>query len=365
MAAGVSTLRAMSRPAPRRRVRSRRFLAAGTALLLALMATACGDDDGDAAGGTDTGGGEASVTVYSGRSEELIQPVFDAFSADTGIDVDVKYGDSAELALLIDTEGDRSPADVFVSQSPGAVGFLDGDDRLQALPSELLDRVDPDYRGSDGTWVGVTGRVRTLVYNTELVDEADLPDSVLDLTDPVYAGQVALAPTNGSFQDFVTAMRMALGDDATLAWLEGMAANDAPTYDRNSAIVEAVSRGEVPMGLVNHYYVFEFLEEDPGAPIANHYFPSTDLGALLITTGTGVLDTSDDVEASQRLIDYFLSPPAQELFSAGEGEYPLIADVPAPEGMPPLSGIGYSIDLDELGGGLERTTEMIRESGLS
>ena len=147
-----------------------------------LLATACGDDDSD----TDAASGDGtadSITVYSGRSEELIQPLLDAFTEETGIEVEARYGDSAELALLIQTEGDSSPADVFISQSPGALGLLTGEDRLATLPAALTDLVDDGFAASDDTWVGITGRVRVVVYNSELVDEADLPSSVLDLTD--------------------------------------------------------------------------------------------------------------------------------------------------------------------------------------
>ena len=241
---------------------TKRLLAA--LLALALLATACGDDDETAA----DGGTSDSITVYSGRSEDLIQPLLDAFTAETGVEVEARYGDSAELALLIQTEGDSSPADVFISQSPGALGLLAGEGRLATLGDDVTAMVGDGFSASDDTWVGITGRIRVVVYNTDLVDAADLPDSVLDLTDPAYAGRVAVAPGNGSFQDFVTAMRNELGDDDTLAWLEGMAANGAPNYPKNSAIVEAVGRGEVEMGLVNHYYNLRALEADPSVEVA-------------------------------------------------------------------------------------------------
>src|SRR5690606_16321628 len=195
-----------------------------------------------------------TLTVYSGRNEELIQPLLDDFTEETGIGVDVRYGDSADLALLIEEEGGNTPADLFISQSPGAVGYLAEQGRLADIGEDVLGLVDEGDAAEDGTWVGLSGRVRTLVYNTDLVDPATLPDSVLDLTDEEYAGQVALAPTNGSFQDFVTVLRVELGEDEAQAWLDGMAAGDPPTFDGNTAIVEAVGRGEVPMGLVNHYY---------------------------------------------------------------------------------------------------------------
>src|SRR5690606_5554498 len=165
--------------------------------------------------------GEDRLTIYSGRSEDIIEPLLVEFAEETGIDIDVRYGDSTDLALLIAEEGDQSPADVFLSQSPGAVGFLDQQDLLAELDAGTLDRVADENQASDGRWVGISGRVRVLVYNTDDVDPETLPDSVLDLTDPAYEGDVALAPENASFQDFVTAMRSELGDDAAQAWLEG------------------------------------------------------------------------------------------------------------------------------------------------
>ena len=329
-----------------------------------LLATACGDDDSD----TDAASGDGtadSITVYSGRSEELIQPLLDAFTEETGIEVEARYGDSAELALLIQTEGDSSPADVFISQSPGALGLLAGEDRLATLPAALTDLVDDGFAASDDTWVGITGRVRVVVYNSELVDEADLPSSVLDLTDAAYAGRVAVAPGNGSFQDFVTAMRNELGDDATLEWLEGMAANEAPNYPKNSAIVEAVGRGEVEMGLVNHYYNLRAVEADPSVPSVNHFLPSDDLGALVIVTGGAVLASSDAPTTGEQLLTWMLDESTQATFAAETQEYPLLDGVAAPDGVPALDGFSVdTIDYDLLGDGLTGTIELIRESGI-
>ena len=331
---------------------------------LAMVAAACGDDDDGASGGDGSLDGQ-TITVYSGRGEDLIGPVFDAFEAATGANVDARYLGSAEGALLIDTEGDNSPADVFISQSPGAVGFLDQAGRLEPLDPEVLERVPEAYRSSDGTWVGITGRVRVLVYNTDLVTDDQLPVSVLDLTDAQYAEMVAVAPNNGSFQDFVTAMRSELGDDATLEWLSGMAENDSPNYAKNSAIVDAVSRGEVPMGLVNHYYLVEALEEDPNLPALNHFFPDGDLGSLLIVSAAGVVDTSDDKEAGQALIDYLLSDEAQQLSSDAEYEYALVPGIDPPAGLEPLEEVAaVAVDLDVLAGGLSGTQALIDESGI-
>jgi iron(III) transport system substrate-binding protein len=330
-------------------------------LAFSVVAAACGDDDA----ASESAAGADSITVYSGRSEELIKPLLDAFTAETGIGVQARFGDSAELALLLQTEGDSSPADVFISQSPGALGLLAGEDRLAPLDPDLVGLVDPGFAASDGTWVGLTGRVRVIVYNSEMVDEADLPTSVLDLTDPRYAGEVGVAPTNGSFQDFVTAMRAEIGDDATLQWLEGMAANNSPNYQKNSPIVEAVGRGEIPMGLVNHYYNLRALEADPSVPSANYFLPADDLGSLVIVTGGAVLASSDAPGEGERLLEFLLSEGAQETFAAQTQEYPLLAGVAPPAGLPPLEGYAAdTIDYDLLGDGLTGTIELIRESGI-
>jgi iron(III) transport system substrate-binding protein len=313
------------------------------------------------------GGGGDRLTIYSGRQQELIAPLLEDFSDETGVGIDVRYGDSADLALLIDEEGDRSPADVFLSQSPGAVGFLDGKDRLAKLPRNVLERVEPRFRSPDGRWVGISGRVRVLVYNTGTVSPSDLPQSVFDLTDPRYRGDVGIAPTNASFQDFVTAMRELVGEDRTLAWLQGMEANGSPTYANNLAIVEAVGRGEIPFGLVNHYYNEEVKAENPDAPSANYLFPSGDVGSLVLVTASAVLDSAGDRKGdADRLVRFLLTRRAQEFYARETKEYPLAAGVaPVVEDLPSLSEIqSPSLDLSRLGGELTRTKELIEQSGL-
>ncbi|MDJ0922966.1 MAG: iron ABC transporter substrate-binding protein [Acidimicrobiia bacterium] len=325
---------------------------AAMAIALALAVTSCGE-------------GSETITIYSGRTENLIGPLLDEFSDSTGIDVEVRYGQSADLALLIDQEGDRSPADVFISQSPGAVGFLAGNDRLAPIGEGVLDLVPAEFRNSDGKWVGMSGRVRVIVYNEDLVDPSELPDSILELTAERFRGRVAVAPANGSFQDFVTAMRETTGDDATLEWLEGLVANDAQTYTNNSSIVQAVGRGDVPMGLVNHYYNLRAQAEDPGVVSQNYFFPDGDIGSLLIATAAGVISTTDDAELADRFVEFMLSPAAQEFLSEETFEYPLASGIQSPDGLPPLSSIDVATyDFDRLGGGLERTKELIDESGL-
>jgi iron(III) transport system substrate-binding protein len=333
-----------------------KLLTGAVALLLIAVAVlpACSSND------------DGRLVIYSGRTRNLIDPLLQQFSEETGIAIDVVYDDSANLALAIDEEGDNTPADVFLSQSPGAIGYLDGKERLASLSDDVRALVPAELEASDESWIGLSGRVRTLVYNTDLVDPADLPASVLDLTDPEFAGRVAVAPTNGSFQDFVTAMRFELGDDVAEGWLAGMADNDSPTYSNNLSIVQAVGRGEVPMGLVNHYYLHRQLAEDPDLHAANHFFAAGDMGSLLIVTAASIIEGTDSTEEAERFIEFMLGEQAQRFFADETFEYPLAAGVQPSASIPPLSEISTtSINLDDLGGGLKRTTELIEQSGLS
>lgn len=308
---------------------------------------------------------DTTLTIYSGREEELIGPLLEEFASSSGMEIDIRYGDSADLALLIEGEGDSSPADVFLSQSPGSVGFLDGQGLLATVPEGLLDDVDERFRADDGRWVGLSARQRVLVYNTELVDEGELPASVFELTDARYRREVGLAPTNGSFQDFVTAMRQIEGDDVARRWLEGMVANESPTYADNLSIVDAVARGEIPMGLVNHYYNYGYLDENPEAPTRNYIFPGSDVGSLLITSTASVLASSDQQEDAETFVEFMLSRESETYYAQEAFEYPLTDAVEAADELPPLDSLDApDVDIDDLGAGLKATTTMISQSGL-
>jgi iron(III) transport system substrate-binding protein len=325
--------------------------------LLALGVTvlaACGGDDG------------GRLTIYSGRSEELVGPLLDQFSDETGIGIDVLYGDSADLARQIDEEGANTPADVFYSQAPGPLGYLDAADRFETLPAEILDLVPEAYRDADGEWVGVSARVRTLVYDPTRLSDDELPSSVLDLVDSAYEGRVGLAPTNASFQDFVSYLRAALGDEQTSAFLEGLAANGARTYPNNLAIVEAVGRGEIDLGLVNHYYALEASAQDASLSVANHFFPAGDPGSVVLVSGAGALAGTEMSDEAEQFIAFLLSPEAQQYFAEETLEYPLVPGVEAVEGQPPLDEVaGVVADLGAMGDSFASTIELIEASGLT
>ena len=219
------------------------------------------------------------VTIYSGRSEYLISPILEAFACETGIDVRVRWGNSTDLAILINEEGKSTEADVFVSRSPGPVGFLEGNNLLGSIDQSVLSLVEEQNHAASGSWIGFSGRKRVLVYNVDEVAPGELPNSVFELTDPVYKNRVAIPGTNGSFEDWFTVFRDQHGNETATKWLNDMVNNGAKYYPNNRSIVEAAGRGEVDMGLVNHYYNYQeaaALGSEHRA--VNYDFPSDDIG---------------------------------------------------------------------------------------
>jgi iron(III) transport system substrate-binding protein len=321
--------------------------------VLALVATACADGDG-----------EGPLTLYSGRSEELIQPLIDDFIASTGIDVEVRYGDSAELAATLLEEGENSPADVILTQDPASIGVVANGGLLRTLDGELVSAVEPRFRDPDDLWVGLSGRARVVVYDTTQVDPSALPTTEDGFTAPEWEGRVAVAPTNGSFLSFVAAKILLDGEEATRTWLAGMEANSQPAYASNSVIVEAVDSGEVDAGLVNHYYLFRRAAELGDVVAANHFLVGG-AGTLVMPSAIGILDSTEQQADAEALIRFMLGAEAQQYFADETFEYPLAAGVAANDELPPLASIDApDIDLSALATVLDRATELVTEAGL-
>jgi iron(III) transport system substrate-binding protein len=305
-----------------------------------------------------------TLTVYSGRNEAFMEPVIARFIEETGIGVEVRYGNTAALAATILEEGQNSPADVYIAQDAGALGALARAGALQVLPGDVLNLVEARFRSPEGLWVGISGRARVLAYNTERVSEEALPESVFELTDERWRGRVGWSASNGSFQAFVTAMRVLEGEERTREWLQGMLDNGVQDYPNNRAIVEAVSRGEIDLGLNNHYYLFQFLaEQGEGFPVRNHYLQDADIGSLINVAGAGVVAASDQPELAAELIAYLLSVDAQTHFSVEVNEYPLVEGVATNPMLLPLVEIeSPELDLSNLDD-LEGTIELLQEVG--
>jgi iron(III) transport system substrate-binding protein len=305
---------------------------------------------------------DGPLTIYSGRSEALVGPVLEAFTARTGIEVASKYADTAELAAILLEEGDRSPADIFFAQDAGALGAVSEAGLFAPLAAESLAPVPARFSDPDGEWVGVSGRARTVAYTT--AEDVELPESIAGFTDPAWSGRIGWAPANGSFQAFVTALRVAEGNEAAKAWLEGILANRPIPYPKNTAAVEGVAAGEVDVAFVNHYYLLRLLaEHGDDYPVAQEFLEAGDVGALVNVAGVGQLASSDQPVAAAALIDYLLGEEAQTYFSEETFEFPLIDGVAADSRLPDLESIEVpNMDLSALAD-LRGTVELLREVG--
>lgn len=333
-------------------------------LVVAMFVASCAESSPDPTG---DGGDTDTLIVYSGRNENFVTPVIEAFEEETGIDVRVRYGDgTSDLATTILNEGETTNADVFWAQDPAWIGAIGDEGLLSTLPEDVLSLVDGRYRDADGRWVGVTGRSRVFIYNPDLVSEDELPQSVYELTDPSWAGRIGVAPTNASFIAFVSAMELVDGTEKTREWLEGLVANDVQTFSGNGAILQAVNAGDLDAGLVNHYYLLGLIADQGSAKAVNHFLAAGDPGALVAATGVGVLAPSDNQDAAVEFIRYLLSEDAQRHFAENLNEYGLIEGAPTPRDQRPLAELaGPEINLSDLADHLESAVGLIAEAGLS
>lgn len=306
-----------------------------------------------------------SLVVYSGRSEALVGPIIAQFAQATGIDVEVRYGSTPEIAAALLEEGANSPADVFFAQDPGGLGAVSAAGLLAPLPEEILNRVPETFRADEGNWVGISGRVRVVVYNTDTLTPEDLPDDIAGFTDPAWSGRIGWVPSNGSFQAMVTAMRAVWGEEETAAWLTGIAANEPVAYEGNSAVVAAVAAGEVEVGFVNHYYLHQFLAQEGEDFAARNYFlPSGGPGSLVMTAGAGHLATAANAANAEKFIAFMLSDVAQQYFAGKTYEYPLVEGVSIARGLTPLAELpALDIELEDLAD-LAGTTALLSEVGV-
>ena len=311
-------------------------------------------------------GGKEELVIYSSRTQSLVHPLLEQFARETGIDIRVRYASTAELVNTLLEEGNRGRVDVLYLSDAGGWGPLEEAGLLAKLPDDVLQQVDPRFRSPDGQWVGVSGRSKVIVYNQNTIDpERDLPDSVMDFTDPKWKGRIGWAPTHGEWQILVTAIRLTKGEEAARRWLEGIKANEPKEYPNLISIVRAVGDGEIDVGFANHYYVPRLMEELGDDFAARNYFlKNGDPGAVMDVTGVAILKATKHREAAERFVRFLLSQEAQEYFTRETKEYPMVRGVPLPEGVPPLESLDPpAIDQSDLGQ-LQETLKLMRETGV-
>ena len=307
-----------------------------------------------------------SLTIYSGRDETLVKPVMERFERETGIDLNIRYASSTTLATALVEEGSDSPADIFWATEPGTLGLVGARGLLKKLPQKTVGKVPSRFATPSRRWVGTSARSRVLVYNTQRVTRNELPASMWGLTNATWKGKIGLAPTNASFQAFLGATIHMHGEARVRNWLQGLRANDVKFFPNNTTTVQAVARGDVEVGLVNHYYLHNVLADTPNLPIRNHWFRAGDPGSLVLAAGVGIVSATEKDAPAQRFVDFLHSKWAQRFIARGPGaaEYPLIKGVQPRPGLPALKAIkGPKYNLGRLSADLQGAVRLLLELG--
>lgn len=339
--------------------------------LLTVLVVACGGDQRTAESPAPAqqqqqqqAAADQQFVLYSGRNEKLIGPLIEQFTRESGIRVEVRYGESAELAATLMEEGARTPADAFLSQDAAALAAVARTGLARPLPQDVITRVPSRFAADDGRWVGVSGRARTIVYNPSRINPEELPQSLEEVGQPRFRGRFGVAPLNASFQAQMAAYHALHGAEGLDRLLTAITANEPQRYAKNSAIVDAVANGEIEWGLVNHYYAWEAKRNRPDLPVQNFFMPRGDASSFINVAGVALLGDPDPDAAA--FVRYLLSEPAQRYFAERTFEYPLVAGVSASVDLQPLEELQTpEIDFARVADSLEPALAKISESGLT
>lgn len=309
---------------------------------------------------------EGKLTLYNGQHKDATSALIEAFTEETGIEVEDRDGSSAELAHQIVEEGDNSPADLIYTEESSPLIMLEEEGLLSEIDEDALESIPDEYKDESDKWTGVLARSRVVVFNPHLIKEDDLPDSVLDLQDSEWADQVGFVPTSGAFQMQISAMIKLEGKEATKEWLEGLKAN-GKTFKHNQNALDAVENGEIPFALINNYY-WDRQVKEKGEDAMNselHFFGTHDLGDLITVASAGILESSENKEEAQEFIDFMTSEEGQQILTDESSQYPLNPDVET-EGLKPFSELtppNDTLDLGEYSDGQD-AVELLQEVGI-
>ncbi len=320
-------------------------------MVTALCAAGCSDDG-------------PKVVVYNAQHEQLLEELAPGFTDATGIEVELRNGSDPELAAQLRQEGDASPADVFLTENSPTMSSVERAGLFAPLDEEALAPIPEQYRPASGLWTGFAARSTVLVYNTDLVQESELPDSILELADPEWRGRISFSPTGADFQAIVSAVLDLEGEEATTAWLAGLKANGT-VYDGNNVVLESVNAGESDLGIIYHYYWYRD-QAEAGEVSDNtqlYFFGNQDPGAFVSVSGAGVLKSAEHPDEAQQFVAYLTSEEGQQQLAESYAlEYPLNPAVQLEEPVKPFDELQPpDVQVSDLDG--DRVVEMMTEAG--
>ena len=270
--------------------------------------------------------GAGTLTIYSARKEELIRPAIEAFEKDAGIKVQLLTGKAGELARRIEIEAKNPRGDLFLGTTAGVTELLRRKGLLAVYSSPYAREIPNEFKAPDGTWIGVTGRVRVIMYNKTLLKNGDLPRSFFDLTDPKWKGKVVMASMGEQTTIGHFAAIMALrGEEFTQQYLRGLKDNGLTILANNTEVRKAVAKGEYPIGITNHYYYLLQLQENPSSPVGIIYPDQgpSDMGAPVYSITAAIVKGAKNLDSAKKFVDFLLQPKGNRLLVEGEFEIPL------------------------------------------
>lgn len=311
---------------------------------------------------------DEQLTVYSGRSDRFVIPVIEAFTAKTGIKVQLHNAESTALLNKLVLEGKRTKADLFLSNDAGNLQLGADKGLFLELPAELSADIPKQYRAPDNTWIGLSSRMRVLVVNTDAKNVNNIR-SIFDLADPALKDRLAITHSaNDSYIAGTTVYMLAAGEEKTKQWLEGMKANvDGKVFNKHSQVVKTVADGKADVGLVNHYYIYRHLAEEPEAPI-RIVLPDQGEGGIGVAenvAGIAFVQHSKNFAEAKQFIAFLVSEEGQKIFAEVNREYPVRTGVAAAAEVPPAGSFKVShVPMYKLGAERSRTLDLIESVGM-
>jgi len=309
-----------------------------------------------------------NLVIYSGRSDKFVKPAVNAFSESTGIKVIVHNAESTALLNKLRLEGERTDADLFLSNDAGNLQKGSDLGLFSPLPENITENIPANYRANDNTWIGLSARARVLVVNTQS-KIAQSVQSVFDIAQPQYKDHIGITNSaNESFIAGVTVYMLSQGEDATESWLTSIKENAGRNiFNKHSKIVSAVASGRIDIGLVNHYYIYRHLKKHPNAPIRMLIPDQADggMGIAWNVAGAALSKHSKKTQSALKLLAFFVSAEGQKIFAEVNQEYPTRPGIATAPEIPALTSIKVAnIPMFELGKQRDKTIQLLDKVGM-
>jgi len=321
------------------------------------------------AAGCGSGSSEGTAVIYTSLDQPFSEPVLAQFEKETGIKVkavyDVEAAKTTGLVSRLIAEKSNPRADVFWSSEYAQTINLKRQGILAPYDSPSSGGIPALYKDPEAYWTGFAARARVIIVNTELVPEEAYPDSIFDLADPMWKGEVGIAnPLFGTSATHAAALFAYLGENEAKAYFESLLENDIRVVDGNSVVRDMVVSGELKLGLTDTDDAFVAIER--GDPVAMIFPDQADMGTLLMPNTVALIEGAPHAKEARRLIDYLLSEQVEgALAHASSRQMPVRTGVSAPDDMPSLSHLrGMDIHPQAVADQMEASSAWLRETFL-